>query len=132
MVGSNEDLGRSRRPGAEDQRWSSTGRVLDGRTIRRSGDAVCSLHHARGDEEHGFLGLALKPRSAVYQWFDIKTTGTIFSSLASKPVAMIFSGLTSKSVARVFRFGPQNRQLRFVIWASKSLQRFLGLGLKTK
>jgi hypothetical protein len=33
-----------------------TGRVLGGRAIERSGDAVCGLHRARGDEEHGFLG----------------------------------------------------------------------------
>jgi hypothetical protein len=30
--------------------------VLGGRMIERSGDAMCSLHRARGDEEHGFLG----------------------------------------------------------------------------
>jgi hypothetical protein len=33
-----------------------TGRVLGGRAIERSGGAVFSLHHARGDEERGFLG----------------------------------------------------------------------------
>jgi hypothetical protein len=33
-----------------------TGRVLGGRAIGRSGDAVCGLHRARGDEEHEFLG----------------------------------------------------------------------------
>jgi hypothetical protein len=33
-----------------------TGRVLDGRTVERSGDAVCGLHLARGDQERGFLG----------------------------------------------------------------------------
>jgi hypothetical protein len=33
-----------------------TGLVLSGRTIERSGGAVCGLHHARGDEERGFLG----------------------------------------------------------------------------
>jgi hypothetical protein len=33
-----------------------TGRVLGGRTIGRSGDVVCGLHHACGDEERGFLG----------------------------------------------------------------------------
>jgi hypothetical protein len=33
-----------------------TGQVLDGRTIGRSGGAVCCLHRARGDEEHGFIG----------------------------------------------------------------------------
>jgi hypothetical protein len=33
-----------------------TGRVLDGWAIKRSGDAVCGLHRARGDDESGFLG----------------------------------------------------------------------------
>jgi hypothetical protein len=33
-----------------------TGRVLSGRAIERSGGAVCGLHHARGDDERGFLG----------------------------------------------------------------------------
>jgi hypothetical protein len=32
-----------------------TGRVLGGRTIGRSGDAVCSLHRAHGDKECEFL-----------------------------------------------------------------------------
>jgi hypothetical protein len=32
-----------------------TGRILGGRTIRRSGDVVCSLHCACGDEVRGFL-----------------------------------------------------------------------------
>jgi hypothetical protein len=32
-----------------------TGRVLSGRVIERSGGVVCGLHHARGDEERGFL-----------------------------------------------------------------------------
>jgi hypothetical protein len=30
--------------------------VLGGRTIERSGDTVCDLHRARGDEERRFLG----------------------------------------------------------------------------
>jgi hypothetical protein len=33
-----------------------TNRVLGGRAIERSGDTVCGLHHARGDEERRFLG----------------------------------------------------------------------------
>jgi hypothetical protein len=33
-----------------------TSRVLGGRAVERSGGAVCSLHRARGDEEHIFLG----------------------------------------------------------------------------
>jgi hypothetical protein len=43
------------------------GRVLGGQTIGKSGDAVCGLHHACGDEEREFLGSASKPRSTVYQ-----------------------------------------------------------------
>jgi hypothetical protein len=56
MTGRDKDRGRSRRPGAEDRGWSGTGRVLSGRTIERSGDAVCGLHRARGDEKYEFLG----------------------------------------------------------------------------
>jgi hypothetical protein len=33
-----------------------TGRVLGGRAVKRSGDAMCDLHRARGDEKCGFLG----------------------------------------------------------------------------
>jgi hypothetical protein len=33
-----------------------TGRVLGGRAVERSGDAVCGLHLARGDQERGFFG----------------------------------------------------------------------------
>jgi hypothetical protein len=43
------DLGQRTRDGR-------TGRVLSGRGIERSGDVVCSLHRARGDEEREFLG----------------------------------------------------------------------------
>jgi hypothetical protein len=56
MTGRDKDRGRSRRPGAEDRGWSDTGRVLSSQTIERSGDAVCGLHRAHGDEEHEFLG----------------------------------------------------------------------------
>jgi hypothetical protein len=90
-----------------------TGRVLGGRTIKRSGGAVCGVHRACRDEKHMFLGWASKARSTIYQWFGLKTTGTVFSSLASKLVVTVSSDLTSKSMAQVFRFGSQNRQLRF-------------------
>jgi hypothetical protein len=33
-----------------------TGRILNGRTIGRSGNAVCDLHRARENEEREFLG----------------------------------------------------------------------------
>jgi hypothetical protein len=47
MTDSDKDHVRSRRPSAEDRGWSSTGRVLGGRMIGRSGDAVCGLHNAQ-------------------------------------------------------------------------------------
>jgi hypothetical protein len=55
MVDSDEDLGRSRRPGIEDRGWSSTGWVLGGRAIGRSDDTVCGLYRAHLDVECGFL-----------------------------------------------------------------------------
>jgi hypothetical protein len=55
MACSDEDRGRSRRPGAEDGD-GRTGRVLGGRAVERSDGAMCGLHLARGDEERGFLG----------------------------------------------------------------------------
>jgi hypothetical protein len=78
----------------------------------------------------------------VCEWFGLKTTRTVFASLASKPVATVSSGLASKPAAtvlsslasklvvmispglaskpavgflveRVSQFGPQNQQLWF-------------------
>jgi hypothetical protein len=81
---------------------------------------------------------------------------TVSSGLASKPAVMVFSGLASKPVEMVspglaskpvvgFLVEPQNQggggfpslglktgSFGLVIWASKSLRQFLGLGLKTK
>jgi hypothetical protein len=90
MAGSNDDRGRSRRPGIEDRGWSSTGWVLGGRTIKRLSDAMCGLHRAQGDEEHVFLSLALKPRAAVSP------------GLASKPVAPSFLVWASESATTVW------------------------------
>jgi hypothetical protein len=55
MAGNDEDHGRSRRPGVEDQKWSSTGRILGGRTIGRLDDTVCGLYRAQVNNERGFL-----------------------------------------------------------------------------
>jgi hypothetical protein len=53
MMSSDDDLDRSRRPGANDHGWSITDRVLGGQTIMRSGDAVYGLHEER--RSAGFL-----------------------------------------------------------------------------
>jgi hypothetical protein len=133
-----------------------TDRVLGGQGIERSGGIMCGLHSAHGDDERGFLGSTSKPRSTVCQWFGLKTTKTVFSDLASKPATTVFSGLASKPVATIslglasklvvgFLVEPENQghggflglglktgSYGLVIWALKSLRRFLGLGLKTK
>jgi hypothetical protein len=64
MASSDEDQGSSRRLDVEDRGWSSTSRVLSGRTIERSGDVVCGLHHAQG---------------AWVSWFSLKTKVDDFS-----------------------------------------------------
>jgi hypothetical protein len=88
-AGSDEDHDRSRRPGVEDQGWSSTGRVLGGRMIERSRDVVCGLHHARGDEERWFLGLTSKSRLKVSPDLGSKSVATGFPIWASKLTATI-------------------------------------------
>jgi hypothetical protein len=101
-------------------------------------------------------GLALKPGATVSGGLASKPTVTVFSGLASKPVTTVFSNLASKLVAVVspglaskpvvgFLVESQNQgdggfpdlglktsSSGLVIYASKSLRRFLGLDLKTK
>jgi hypothetical protein len=99
MAGSDEDLSRSRRPDAEDQKWSSTGRVLGGRTIRRSGDTMCGLCRTQGDEEHDFLGLASKPWSGGFPGTDLKNSSSGLVIWASKsPRQFLDLGLKTKRV----------------------------------
>jgi hypothetical protein len=79
-----------------------TGRVLGGQTIGRSGDAMCSLHRACGDEEHGFLGCVSKPRSTVYQWFGLKTKGMVCQWFGLKTIRTVSPSLISKPVVDGF------------------------------
>jgi hypothetical protein len=108
MTDSDEDLCRSRRPDVEDRGWSSIDRVLGGRMVRKSGDAVCGLHNAQDDEERGFLGLASKPRSTISLSLASKSVATVSSRLISKPVAMVPPGLATKPMATVLMVWPQN------------------------
>jgi hypothetical protein len=55
MVDGDENRGMCKRLGAQDQRWSSTGRVLGGQTIERSGDDVWGLHVHKETRSVGFL-----------------------------------------------------------------------------
>jgi hypothetical protein len=91
-----------------------------------------------------FTGLASKPVVTISSGLASKPSATVFSSLASKLVVMVSPGLASKPVVG-FLVEPQNQggggfpdlglktdSSGLVIWASKSPQRFLGLGLNTK
>jgi hypothetical protein len=108
-------------------------RVLSDQAIERSSDAVCALHHARGDEECGFFWLSLKTKvdglSVIWpqnHWdsflqFGLKTGDDGFSRFSLKTGGGGFPGLGLKSGSH-----------GLVICASKSQRQFFGLGLKTK
>jgi hypothetical protein len=69
----------------------------------------------------------------VCEWFGLKTTRTVFTGLASKPVATVFSSLASKLLVTVFPgLDLKTDSSGLVIWASKSPPRFFALRLKTK
>jgi hypothetical protein len=130
IAGSDEDRGRSRRLGTEDWGWSSTSRVLDGRTIERLGEPVCGLHHAIGDEEHEFLSLTSKLRSTVSPGLASKPVATALMvwpqnhslgfpglglktgsyDLAHKITAMVFWFVPQKQVGYGLSVASQNRQ----------------------
>jgi hypothetical protein len=64
MTENDENRGRSRRPDPKDRKWLSIGRILGDQTIEISGDVMCSLHRARGDEERNFL---VEPQNQCHQ-----------------------------------------------------------------
>jgi hypothetical protein len=137
MAGSDEDHGMSRKPGVEDRRWSTIGRVLGGQTIERSGDAVCGLHRVKRDEEHGFpdlslkvgsyslmicaskspclfIGLCLKIKWATICRLRHKTDGGMKETRST-----CFLVWASKSAATIWWFGLQNHCNYIFVWASK-------------
>jgi hypothetical protein len=68
----------------------------------------------------------------VCQWFGLKTTGTVFSGLASKSVVTVFSGLASKPVATISLGLTSKPVVGFLVEPkNQGGRRFLGLGLKT-
>jgi hypothetical protein len=89
-------------------------------------------------------GLASKPAMTVFTGLASKPVATVFASLASKLVVTVSHSLTSKPTVG-FLVEPQNQGGRgfpglglkidssdLMIWVSKSLRQFLGLGLKIK
>jgi hypothetical protein len=125
MACSDEDHGRSRRPGAEDRRWSHMldtwwpdDREVGWRHVRfapctwKRGARVSWLSLKTKvdglsvvwpqNHRDGFSSVwASKPMATVCEWFGLKTAQTVFTGLTSKPVVMIFTGLASKPVVTV-------------------------------
>ena len=132
MVCSDEDRGRSRRPGAEDRGWShrSGTRWLDDREVgwRCVRSVPCTW---RRGARVSWLSLKTKVYGLSVVWpqnhwdgflrFGLKTGGDGFSRFGLKTGGVGFPGLVLKTGS----YG-------LVIWASKSPRRFLGLSLKTK
>jgi hypothetical protein len=94
-VGSDEDRGRSRRPGAEDYEWSSTGRVLGGWTIGRSSDA-CMIRTVH--KEMRSMCFLVEPQNQ----------GRGVSRFGPQNRQLWFGDLDLKIIATVSWFGPQN------------------------
>jgi hypothetical protein len=91
-----------------------------------------------------FVGLTSKPVATVLSSLGSKLVATVFSSLVLKVLATVSSSLASKPTLG-FLVEPQNQggggfsdlgikisSSVLVIWASKSLRRFLSLSIKTK
>jgi hypothetical protein len=62
----------------------------------------------------------------VCEWFDLKTTRTVFTGLDSKPAATFCECLASKSLGWLSSIWPQNQCRRFLaVWPQNLLQQFL-------
>jgi hypothetical protein len=71
--------------------------------------------------------------ATVCEWFDLRTTQTVFASLASKPVVTVYSGLASKPVAMVTSGLASKPVVGFLVAPqNQGGAGFLGLDLKTK
>jgi hypothetical protein len=95
MTDSDEDRGRSRRLGADDQGWLSTDQVLSGQMIERSGNDVCGLQRAQGvlvqpqNQGRWFLPVWPQNRWLQFLWFGLKTTRSGFPICLSKPAVAV-------------------------------------------
>jgi hypothetical protein len=75
---------------------------------------------------------ASKPMMTVCEWFDLKTTRTVFTGLVSKPVATISAGLASKPAATVFSHVASKLVVMVFSSLSSKLVATVSLGLASK
>jgi hypothetical protein len=145
MVGSDKDLDRSRRPGAENWWWSSIGRVLSGRTIggRVTPCATCTMHKEMRstyflvepqNQGRRFFGLDLKSDRPGFVIWDSKSPRW-FLVWASKSVAPVWwfdthDGL--KIIVAVSWFRPQNQTGFGLLVASQNQRREVGTGYASR
>jgi hypothetical protein len=156
MTCSNDDRGRSRRPGAADQGWSHRSgtpwlgdrevgwcHVLSAPCTWRRGAQVSWLSlKTKVDglsvvwpQNHwdGFSSVwTSKSMATVCEWFGLKTTETVSTGLTSKPAAMVFSSLSSKLVVTVSPALASKPVVGFLVEPqNQGGGRFSGFGLKT-
>jgi hypothetical protein len=70
--------------------------------------------------------------SMVCEWFDFKTTQTIFTGFASKLMVGFLVEPQNQAGGGFPSLGLKTGNFGLVICASKSLRRFIGLDLKTR
>jgi hypothetical protein len=131
MACSDEDHGRSRRPGIKDRGWSHrSGTRLPGdrevgwRCVRsvpftwRRGAQVCWL--SLKTKVNVLWVVWPQNHSDYFFWFDLKPGGDGFLWVGLKIGGSGFPVWASKPAALVWWFGPKNDCDGFLVWASKS------------
>jgi hypothetical protein len=76
--------------------------------------------------------LGSKPAATVFSSLALKLVATVSPGLASKPVVGFLVEAQNQGGGGFPGLGLKTDSSGLVIWASKSLRRFLGFGLKTK
>jgi hypothetical protein len=76
-------------------------------------------------------GLASKPAATIFFSLASKLVATVSPDLASKTVVGFLVETQNQGGRGFFGLGLKTGSFGLLIWASKSLRRFLGLGLKT-
>jgi hypothetical protein len=107
------------------------GRFLIGLCLKTDGDGLSVVWSQNNWD--GFSSVwPSKSMSMVCEWFDFKTTQTIFTGFASKLMVGFLVEPQNQAGGGFPSLGLKTGNFGLVICASKSLRRFIGLDLKTR
>jgi hypothetical protein len=129
MAFSDENHGRSRRPGVEDRGWSHRS------DTRWPGGWVAPCAVYTWHVETRSTSFFIEPQNQGRRFVSglSLNTRTVFASLASKPVATVFSSLALKLVAMVSPGLASKLEVGFLVEPyNQGGGGFLSLGLKTE